>query len=52
VDAILYKIHPEKYEYQIKVCQDILLNLGEDDPPEIYWIKDHANIPMEMKGQI
>ncbi|ETO03358.1 hypothetical protein RFI_34049 [Reticulomyxa filosa] len=50
VNAILNKVHPDKYEKQIQKCHDILQSLGKQDTPEIYWIKGHSGIPVNEKA--
>jgi ribonuclease HI len=45
VNAILNKCNSETYNFPVAECQRLMKNLGENDVPEIYWIKGHSGIP-------
>ncbi|ETO02158.1 ribonuclease H [Reticulomyxa filosa] len=45
VNAIHNKSNSETYNFSIADCQQLMKELGENDVPEIYWIKGHSGIP-------
>ena len=45
VNSILNKCNSETYNFPVADCQSIMKELGENDCPEIYWIKGHSGIP-------
>ena len=42
VNSILNRCNSEKYNFPVMECQRIMKQLGEDDVPEIYWIRGHS----------
>ena len=45
INAIYNKFSAECYSSGIRECQNILISLGSENIPEIYWIKGHTGIP-------
>ncbi|ETO00983.1 ribonuclease H, partial [Reticulomyxa filosa] len=42
VNAIHNKSNSETYNFPVAECQQLMKELGENDVPEIYWIKGHS----------
>ncbi|ETO10710.1 hypothetical protein RFI_26668, partial [Reticulomyxa filosa] len=44
VNAIHNKCNSDTYNFSISDCQRLMKELGENDVPEIYWIKGHFGV--------
>ncbi|ETO04522.1 hypothetical protein RFI_32874, partial [Reticulomyxa filosa] len=48
--AITNKWSADIYKKQVDTCQKIMLQMGPENIPEIYWIKGHSGIPGNEKA--
>ena len=45
VNSILNKWDPDMYKLQVNECQKIMQDMGDENVPELHWIKGHSGIP-------